>query len=144
MAEPATRDDIRELAAVGRASVSVLATIATRMEVDARDREDVRNRLAKIESSLIPVDAYFTAQNRAAADAAAAHLRAAGDVATTRAAWVAWWTPARVAIVLPFVFALLGSFGITTGVAGRMQAVYDALLSPTAPAAHQPTEVTNG
>ncbi len=144
MAEPATRDDFRELVVVGRETVTVLAIIAARMEQDAKDRDEVRERLSKIESSVAPSATYFEAQNRAAADAAAAHLRAASEVATTRAAWLAWWTPARVAMVLPFVFALLGSFGITTGVAGRMQAVYDALLSPTAPAAHQPTEVTNG
>jgi hypothetical protein len=132
MAEPATRDDIRELASVGRETATVLATIAERMEQDAKDRGEVRERLAKIESSVAPSATYFEAQNRAAADAAAAHLRAASEVATTRAAWVAWWTPARVALVLPFVFALLGSFGITTGLAGRLQAVYDALLLPPA------------
>lgn len=121
----------------------MLTLIALRMEQDAKDRADIRERLVKIEAAVASSETYFAAQNRAAADAAAAHLRAASDVATTRAAWVAWWTPARVAVVLPFVFAILGSFGITTGLAGRLQAVYDALLLPPSPAVTQPTEANH-
>ena len=138
MATPATRDDIIDLADIGRAQAEATVRIAVRVEASEQERAAIRDRLSNIESALRPVGTYFDAQNAAQAKAAADHIEADGRLRATASAWLSWLTPTRAALIITTILTLLPMIGLGTGLAGRLQRVVDALA---ATADNAPVEV---
>lgn len=125
--DTATRDDIRELASVGRDMADAMTRIAVGTEAGSQERAVFRDRQAHIEELLRPVAVYFEAQNAANARAAAEHLEADGRFRATAKTWFAWLTPTRAVAIIVGLSTLLPALGLGTGLAGRAQRVVDAL-----------------
>lgn len=138
MATPATREDIKDLAEIGRDQAEAMVRIAVRVEASEMERAGFRERIATIEATLRPVGVYFDAQNAAQAKAAADHIEADGRLRATASAWLSWLTPTRAALIITTILTLLPMIGLGTGLAGRLQRVVDALA---ATAENAPVEV---
>jgi hypothetical protein len=138
MASPATREDIKDLAEIGRDQAEAMVRIAVRVEASEMERAGIRERIATIEATLRPVGVFFDAQNAAQAKAAADHIEADGRLRATASAWLSWLTPTRAALIITTILTLLPMIGLGTGLAGRLQRVVDAL---TATAENAPVEV---
>ena len=138
MASPATREDIKDLAEIGRDQAEAMVRIAVRVEASEMERAGIRERIATIEATLRPVGVFFDAQNAAQAKAAADHIEADGRLRATASAWLSWLTPTRAALIITTILTLLPMIGLGTGLAGRLQRVVDALA---ATAENAPVEV---
>lgn len=138
MATPATREDIKDLAEIGRDQAEAMVRIAVRVEASEMERAGIRERIATIEATLRPVGVFFDAQNAAQAKAAADHIEADGRLRTTASAWLSWLTPTRAVAIIGAILTILPMLGLGTGLAGRLQRVVDAL---TATAENAPVEV---
>ena len=127
-----------------------LAASAAALEQSASNREA---RLLAIEAALVPVSGFFSAQTRAAADAAADLSAAEVHRKAARVSFVAaltdWLTVRRIVALAAILVPLCGGGGTLAGALGseRMSAALAVLLAaaPAAPAPSlPPSEVPDG
>jgi len=128
MPYPNARDDVRELSRICREQADALVRIAVHVESGNATAHEISTRLGGIEDSLRGVDVYFTAQNHAAAAAAADYIRTQGRFRAAISAWVVWLTPARLIILFGLLQPFLLALGL--GCAGWAQALFDAPAQP--------------
>ena len=143
MATPATREDIKDLAEIGRDQAEATVRIAVRVEASEMERAGIRERLTVIEATIAPVKAYFEAQNTANATKAAEHIAGEAAREAVKTAWLSRMTPGTFVAVVTAVATLISALGLGTGLAGRAQRVVDALTA-TADSAPPEPETPDG
>ncbi len=131
---PTDLELLSQTLAVVREGAEVRLGVVTRLSGVEGRIEDIAKRLDVIETALKPVETYFDAQNKAAADAAAARVTADVRAEAARVSAIAsameWFTVKRLAVLAGVLVPLCGGGGISIGAvnADRLSAALAVLL----------------